>query len=148
MKKFKASPSNSAAKTTTGRTGVVSIINPVKNTKRITFRKEFLQRIGYEEGDSIQLMYDSNYICMGVYPVFGTETTAFAITGFPKRPALYNAALVKEITEVFSLDYSDRVSITFDKVHYKKRKKSGKPYAKVMIGSKKVVTKEVMDDAK
>lgn len=146
MKTFKASPSNKLAKSTTGGAGVMSVINPAKNTKRLTFRKDFLLRIGYEEGDTIQIMHGENYICIAVYPIFGREITAFAITGFPKCPSLYNAALVKEITDVFDLDFSERVSITFNDVIFKKRKKSGKPYAKVMIRSKKTNAEEVQCD--
>lgn len=143
MRSFKSQP---VAKTATSKPGVISIINPAKNTKRLTFRKDFLLRIGYEEGDTIQLMYGDDYICIGVHPVFGKETQAFAITGFPKHPSLYNAALVKEITEVFALDFSDRVSITFGHVHYKKRKRSGRTYAKVMIESMKTSVEEVQGD--
>lgn len=89
--------------------GVSTVVNSKKNGKRITFSKELMEGLG--NPDSIELGCTNEGILVGrKLPENGEK---FKLRKSGKKSVIYSAALVEEITEVFELDFSNRVSITF-----------------------------------
>lgn len=94
--------------------GAITIINSKDNGKRITFSKCSMEYIGNPE--SIEVGFTEDGIVFGDrLPENGER---FKIRRTNNKAVIYSAQLVKEITELFELDYSNKVSITFTDAEY------------------------------
>lgn len=135
MESFKTRPNAGKQQNRKGSTGIISIVNAKANTKRLSIKKVVLDKLGYQEGDEIQFRYDGRegYLAIAVYPAFGEHRDGFEFSNIKKAAILYNAALVKEITEIFQLDFTNRTSLTFGKARYSKVKKTGMPCVRIYL---------------
>lgn len=110
---FYPSSSNGASHRTTGA-GVMSIIKSKKNGNRITLAREVNEEIGGPE--SVQVSFTPHEIAIA--EELPNNDNYFTIKKQNSKGVIYSASLVKEISERFGLDFSDKVSITFHKVRY------------------------------
>jgi hypothetical protein len=102
------SKSNSRGVRTSG--GKATIVNSKENGKRMTFPKSLLEELGIE--DNVDVSITPNGLAIGNELPKNAETFQLKMSG--NKGVIYSASLVQEITEVFELDFSDRVSITFN----------------------------------
>ncbi|MCM3625640.1 hypothetical protein M4D70_26085 [Brevibacillus borstelensis] len=110
---FSPSSSNGASHRTAGA-GVISIIKTTKNGNRITLASEVNQEIG--EPERVQIAFTEREIAIA--EELPNNDNYFMVKKQKSKGVIYSASLVKEITERFGLDFSDKVSITFHKVRY------------------------------
>ena len=98
-----------------GEEGVCTIVNCKKNgNKRISLVSKLLDTIG--NPDVIQVGIMPNGIAIAEeLPI---DANKFPVKKLGAKKVIYAGALVEEITEEFNLDYSNRTSITFQKVEY------------------------------
>ena len=94
--------------------GVMSIINSQSNGKRIMLSKALMDKLNYPE--SLQFAFYDNTLVIG--EKLSENQGSFYIREMSKRPVIYSSQLVKTITDVLGLDFSDRVSITLRDVIY------------------------------
>ena len=111
---LKATKSKAVEKVS-GEEGVCTIVNCKKNgNKRISLVSKLLDTIG--NPDVIQVGIMPNGIAIAEeLPI---DANKFPIRKLGAKKVIYAGALVEEITEEFKLDYSNRTSITFQKVDY------------------------------
>lgn len=89
--------------------GAMTIVNSKDNGKRITISKGSMEYIGNPE--SVEIGFTEDGIVIGdKLPENGER---FTLRKVGSKAVIYSAQLVKEITELFELDFSNRVSITF-----------------------------------
>lgn len=88
--------------------GVLSMVN-AKTGKRIVMSKESYQQLGQPE--KVQFALTDKELLIG--KTLDNASDKFNVKNYKSKGIIYSAALVKEITEAFGLDYSDRTSITF-----------------------------------
>lgn len=93
----------------------VSLVNS-KNGMRVTFGAELYRRIN--SPDKIQIAFSADEIA--VFKSLPENENYFKprITGKGKKICIYSADLVREITDRYGLDFSDRVSYSFYDVRY------------------------------
>lgn len=106
------SKSNSRGVRTFG--GKATIVNSKENGKRMTFPKSLLEELGIEENVDVSITL--NGLAIGSELPENAETFQLKMSG--NKGVIYSASLVQEITEVFELDFSDRVSITFNEAEF------------------------------
>lgn len=98
-----------------GAPGVMTIINSNKNGKRITFANDVIEKLG--SFNQMQIAFSKQGLVIGE-KIPSTEQY-FPIKKSGAKWIIYSAGLVTEISDKFNLDFSGRVSITFQKVSYK-----------------------------
>lgn len=96
--------------------GVMSVINSVKNGKRVSISREIMNKIG--QLDSVQMGFMKNGIVIGQY--LSDTNTSYQLRTKGAKKLIYSKGLVEQITEYFSLDFSNRTSITFHEATYQK----------------------------
>lgn len=89
--------------------GVCTVVNSKKNGKRVTFSKDVMERLGNPE--SIELSFTEDGVAIA--EKIPENGVSFGIRKSGHKGVIYSAGLVEEITEVFNLNFEDRVSITF-----------------------------------
>lgn len=89
--------------------GVLSVIN-AKAGMRIAISKECYERIGQPQ--TVQLALTDDELLIG--KTLSNNSDEFNVKNYKNKGIIYSSPLVKEITETFKLDYSNRTSITFD----------------------------------
>ncbi|MFL0167932.1 hypothetical protein [Candidatus Clostridium helianthi] len=103
-----------------GDPGIMTIINSKKNGKRITFANDVIEKLG--DFNQLQIAFSKQGIVIGEnIPNVGQH---FPLKKSGAKWIIYSAGLVTEISEKFGLDFSERVSITFQKVEYKQIQES------------------------
>ncbi|MCM3625509.1 hypothetical protein M4D70_25360 [Brevibacillus borstelensis] len=110
---FSPSSSNGASPRTSGA-GVASVIKTPKNGNRMTKSKELMEKLGFPE--RVQISFTDREIAIA--EELPNNDNYFTVKKQKSKGVIYSASLVKEITERFGLDFSDKVSITFHKVRY------------------------------
>lgn len=125
--------------------GVMTLINSRRNGQRLVFDENFINQIEFKEGDTLQLEYDPDTFCLdvAVHPTFGKEE-GFIPLKRGKKYVIYSSGLVREIVEIFRLDYSDGVSKTFSDFK-RMRKKNGKKFARIIMPRPELIGEEKND---
>lgn len=88
--------------------GVLSMIN-AKTGMRIVLSQKSYEELG--EADFLQFALTDDELLIG--RVLSDNTDKFNVKNCKGKGIVYSASLVKEITEAFRLDYTNRTSITF-----------------------------------
>lgn len=96
-----------------GRAGAISIVN-AKTGNRVTIAKECYSAIGNPA--KLQFALTDNNLIVGEKVL--ENNNDFNVKESSGKAIIYSSALVKEITENFNLDFSNRTSITFSDVQY------------------------------
>lgn len=98
---------------TIGKAGAISIVN-ADTGKRITIAKECYSAIG--NPSKIQFALNENSFIIGEKVL--EDNNDFNVKVSNGKAIIYSSALVKEITENFNLDFSNKTSLTFSDVQY------------------------------
>lgn len=101
--------STSKSRCTENSRGVCTVINSKKNGKRVILKKEIMDYLKNPAKIEVGFTEDGIVIAEKL-PENGVE---FSIKKMGNRMVIYSSELVKEITQLFNLDFSNRVSITF-----------------------------------
>lgn len=94
--------------------GVLTIVNSEKNGKRLMIAKDVMGRLG--ECETIQISITKAGIVVG--ETIPGNSKKFRVKKQGTKSIVYAAGVVREITEQFGLDYSERVSMTFSEVEF------------------------------
>lgn len=97
-----------------GKAGVMSVVNADTGI-RITFPDAVLEKIRVTE--KLQISYNTDERIIAIGENLGNEND-YAIKKSGKKGIIYSANLVRELTEAFKLDFSNRSSITFHDAEY------------------------------
>ena len=98
---------------TIGKAGAISIVN-AKTGNRITIAKECYSAIG--NPPKVQFALSDNNLIVGEKVL--DNNNDFNVKENSGKAIIYSSALVKEITENFNLDFSNKTSLTFSDVQY------------------------------
>ncbi|MEG1132675.1 MAG: hypothetical protein RSD77_10195 [Romboutsia sp.] len=101
--------STSKSRCTENSRGVCTVINSKQNGKRVILTKETMDYLKNPAKIEVGFTEDGIVISEKL-PKNGVE---FSIKKTGNRMVIYSSGLVKEITQLFNLDFSNRVSITF-----------------------------------
>lgn len=101
---------------TFGEAGMLSIVNSPKNGKRITLSYDIQEHLNYP--DRVQFAFKDGE--MAIAEQLPTNGHQFSVRKSGRKGVIYSAALVNEITEMFKLDFKNRVSLTFHDGYYGK----------------------------
>lgn len=96
--------------------GVMSVVNSGKSGNRVAVAREVHQKL--REPSSIQVGFINGCLILGRH--LGDTYTSYALRKQGAKQIIYSKALVEQITNHLKLDFSDRTSITFHSVTYKK----------------------------
>lgn len=97
--------------------GVLTVVNSEKNGNRVAIAREVHQKL--RETPSIQIGFTKGCMLLGEH--LGDSYTSHPLKKQGAKQIIYNKELVQQITAHMQLDFSDRTSITFHTVTYKKR---------------------------
>ena len=95
--------------------GAMSIIN-AKTGKRITISNEIMEVLN--NPSKVVISFTENRIAIGEQ--LPNNDNYFNIKILKSKGVIYSAGIVKEITNMYQLDFSNRTSITFSDVEYAK----------------------------
>lgn len=98
---------------TIGKAGAISIVN-ADTGKRITIAKECYSAIGNPA--KLQFALTDNSLIIGEKVL--EDNNDFNVKVSNGKAIIYSSALVKEITENFNLDFSNKTSLTFSDFQY------------------------------
>lgn len=98
---------------TIGKAGAISVVN-ADTGKRITIAKECYSAIG--NPSKVQFALTDNSLIIGEKVL--EDNNDFNVKVSNGKAIIYSSALVKEITENFNLDFSNKTSLTFSDVQY------------------------------
>ncbi|MGL6105025.1 hypothetical protein [Romboutsia sp.] len=101
--------SMSKTRDTKSSKGICTVINSKQNGKRLILAKETMDYLKNPSKIEVGFTEDGIVIAEKL-PENGVE---FSIKKSGNKMVIYSSELVKEITQLFNLDFSDRVSITF-----------------------------------
>lgn len=93
--------------------GALSMVN-ANTGKRIVMSKESYEQLGQPE--KVQFALTDEELLIG--KTLDNASDNFNVKNYKNKGTIYSVALVKEITEAFGLDYSDRTSITFGEASF------------------------------
>lgn len=111
---LKATQSRAVEKAS-GEEGICTIVNCEKNgNKRMSLASKLLIAIGNPKEIEVGIMPNG----IAIAEKLPIEANMFTVKELGAKKVIYAGALVKEITKEFNLDYSQRTSITFQKVIY------------------------------
>ncbi|KIL45562.1 hypothetical protein KP77_28540 [Jeotgalibacillus alimentarius] len=94
--------------------GVLSIVNASKNSKRLMFSSKVSEHLNNPE--SVQIGFLDTGIIVAEHLTETAESYVAKQTG--KKKIVYNAELVREISEMFDLNFNGGVSLTFYEATY------------------------------
>jgi len=94
--------------------GVLTIVNSVKNGKRMAISSEVYKGLG--KPTSAQIGFLTSSIVIG--NDLPDDFTTYELKIHGQKAIVYNTDLVKLVTSHFGLDFSERTSITFPKADY------------------------------
>jgi len=98
-----------------GNPGVISIIKSNNGGKRITFAKNIMEKLNNPV--KLQVALARKGIVVGEQ--IPNKSGHFPVKKSGAKGVIYSGGLVEEIAKEYNLDFSNRVSITFQKVVYK-----------------------------
>lgn len=99
---------------TVGQSGVMSVVNS-KSGVRVTLSKELLEHLDHPK--TIQIGFSDHLIAISEN--LGDQYTSYTMQKSGPKNIIYRSELVKQITEKYQLNFSNRTSITFTEVSYK-----------------------------
>lgn len=111
---FKPSESKVRSKSI-GEAGAMSIVN-AKTGKRIIVSREVMEKLNNPE--SVVMSFAVNKIAIGEQ--LPNNDNYIKIKALKSKGVIYSAGIVKEITDIYELDFSNKTSITFLDVEYVK----------------------------
>lgn len=114
LDEFKPSESRTMNKCIT-EAGVLSIIN-AKSGKRIIISNEIMEILN--NPSKIVMSFTEDRIAIGEN--LPNNDNYFNVKRMKSKGVIYSAGIVKEITEIYELDFSNKTSITFFDVEYAK----------------------------
>lgn len=114
LDEFKPSESRTMNKCIT-EAGVISIIN-AKSGKRIIISNEIMEILN--NPSKIVMSFTEDKIAIGEN--LPNNDNYFNVKRMKSKGVIYSAGIVKEITEIYELDFSNKTSITFFDVEYAK----------------------------
>ncbi|EJL46611.1 hypothetical protein T458_06045 [Brevibacillus panacihumi W25] len=97
-----------------GKAGVMSIVHS-KNGMRVALSQELMERLHHPK--TVQIGYGEDRIAVSAY--LGDQFTSYSMRESGTKSIIYRSELVKQITDRYDLDFSNRTSITFSDVTYK-----------------------------
>ncbi|NAS19410.1 amidophosphoribosyltransferase [Clostridium butyricum] len=98
---------------TIGKAGAISIVN-ANTGNRITIARECYSAIG--NPSKVQFALTDNNLIVGEKVL--ENNNDFNVKESSGKAIIYSSALVREITDNFNLDFSNRTSLTFSDVQY------------------------------
>lgn len=96
------------------KAGVMSIVHS-KNGMRVALSRELMERLHHP--DTVQFGFSDHQIAISGY--LGDPFTSYSMNHSGTKSIIYRSELVKQITDRYMLDFSNRTSITFTEVRYK-----------------------------
>lgn len=111
---FKPSESKVRSKSI-GEAGAMSIVN-AKTGKRIIVSREVMEKLNNPE--RVVMSFAVNKIAIGEQ--LPNNDNYIKIKALKSKGVIYSAGIVKEITDIYELDFSNKTSITFLDVEYVK----------------------------
>ena len=111
---FKPSESKVRSKSI-GKAGAMSIVN-AKTGKRIIVSREVMEKLNNPE--RVVMSFAVNKIAIGEQ--LPNNDNYINIKVLKSKGVIYSAGIVKEITDLYKLDFSNKTSITFFDVEYVK----------------------------
>ncbi|MDU2663480.1 MAG: hypothetical protein E6638_09710 [Clostridium perfringens] len=106
-------PATSKCRGRNSNKGGVSIVN-AKTGKRITINKSILDKIGVK--DKLQLAFSDDEIAIS--KELPNNENYFKVRVSNNKGNIYSSELVLEITDLYTLDFNNKTSITFDDIKY------------------------------
>lgn len=103
--------------------GVLTVVNSQKNGKRVTLSKEIFEKLN-EPTSVLVGIYDTKLFITKV-DLKSAITGSVCIIG--KSRNIYSSDLVFKVTELFNLDFSERVSLTLSTIEWEEL--NGQPVA-------------------
>jgi hypothetical protein len=97
-----------------GEAGALSLVNSNKNGKRLTISKDCWGHL--DNAENVQISFSDSQIAIAK-ELPGNENF-FNVKPYGTKGVIYSKNLVHEITDLFELDFSNKVSITFYDVDY------------------------------
>ena len=96
-----------------GDAGILSVVNS-KNGTRLSLSKELYEKIEFP--DSVQFGFIENELIVG--KTIGDDYTNYDLKSQGAKQIIYCKELISQVTESYSLDFSDRSSITVHEATY------------------------------
>ncbi|WP_415319728.1 hypothetical protein [Clostridium perfringens] len=106
-------PAISKCKGRNSNKGSISIVN-AKTGKRITINKSILDKIGVK--DKLQFAFSDDEIAIS--KKLPNNENYFKVKMSNNKGNVYSSELVLEITELYTFDFNNKTSITFDDIKY------------------------------
>ncbi|EOU2057111.1 hypothetical protein [Clostridium perfringens] len=106
-------PAISKCKGRNSNKGSISIVN-AKTGKRITINKSILDKIGVK--DKLQFAFSDDEIAIS--KELPNNENYFKVKMSNNKGNVYSSELVLEITELYTFDFNNKTSITFDDIKY------------------------------
>ena len=106
-------PAISKCKGRNSNKGSISIVN-AKTGKRITINKSILDKIGVK--DKLQFAFSDDEITIS--KELPNNENYFKVKVSNNKGNVYSSELVLEITELYTFDFNNKTSITFDDIKY------------------------------
>ena len=106
-------PAISKCKGRNSNKGSISIVN-AKTGKRITINKSILDKIGVK--DKLQFAFSDDEIAIS--KELPNNENYFKVRVSNNKGNIYSSELVLEITDLYTLDFNNKTSITFDDIKY------------------------------
>ena len=110
---FKAVKSRENTKHKRVINGAISLIN-TKSGKRLIMAKALISNLN--NPSKVVIGLSKNKLAIG--PKLPDNENHFTVEDYKGKGVIYSADLVKEISEKFKLDFSNRTTITFEEVEY------------------------------
>lgn len=110
---FKAVKSRENTKHKRVTNGAISLIN-TKSGKRLIMAKVLISNLN--NPSKVVIGLSKNKLAIG--EKLPANENYFTVKDYKGKGLIYSADLVKEISEKFKLDFSDRTTITFEEVEY------------------------------
>lgn len=98
-----------------GEAGVLSIVNSKKNGKRVSLSRELMEQLANTE--TVQIGFTDQLIAISEY--LGDQYTSYMLRKSGSKSIIYSSELVKQITEKYHLNFTNRTSFTFTEASYK-----------------------------
>jgi hypothetical protein len=93
---------------------ILTVVNSQKFGMRIAFASEVIEKIG--SPDRVQVALSDRGIVIGA--AFTGDDNYYRLKKAANKAVIYSSGLVREITDRFGLDFSNRTSVSFQDVSY------------------------------
>ena len=110
---FRASKSNEKDKVKRSSNGIMSIVN-AKTGKRIVFARTLLNTLNNPE--KVFISFSNNKLAIAER--LPENNNSFTLRYNNRKATIYSTDLIMEMINIFSLDFSDKTTITFTEVEY------------------------------